>query len=143
MGKLGSNKFFKFVGDLVSFRTPLSRVIIFSFIFLFFIFLPFDSIEGLPTKCIFKNVIFPFLFNGHCPESGLFKDCECPGCGMTRALSELIHGNFISAIEYNPLVILLVSVMLFLIIKDVIVLLRNFKIGLFLSRNNHPKNKIS
>lgn len=29
----------------------------------------------------------------------------CPGCGGTRALLELVQGNFIQSIKYNPIVI--------------------------------------
>lgn len=133
LNRIFLKKLRKFFGDLVSFRTPLSRIIIFSFIILFFFFLPFGSIEELPTKCVFKNVIFPFLFNGDCPDSGLFKDCECLGCGMTRALSELLDGNFKKAAEYNPLVFPLVFVILFIIIKDIIILFKNYKIKFKLS----------
>ncbi|MHC1698260.1 MAG: DUF2752 domain-containing protein [Geobacteraceae bacterium] len=32
---------------------------------------------------------------------------ECPGCGMTRALSSLAHGDVISAIHFNSLVVII------------------------------------
>ena len=31
----------------------------------------------------------------------------CPGCGITRALVALVHGNFLQAFRYNMLVIIL------------------------------------
>jgi len=32
---------------------------------------------------------------------------DCPGCGMTRALSAMAHGDIVSAFHYNSLVILI------------------------------------
>ena len=39
----------------------------------------------------------PFLF---------FTGCYCPGCGTLRAINRLLHGDAISAIDYNPLPVL-------------------------------------
>lgn len=36
---------------------------------------------------------------------------HCPGCGSTRALHQLAHGNFISAFRLNALAILAVPVL--------------------------------
>ena len=32
---------------------------------------------------------------------------HCPGCGMTRACGHLLHGNVLSAVRDNPLVLLI------------------------------------
>ncbi len=32
--------------------------------------------------------------------------CNCPGCGALRATYCLLHGDFISAIKYNPLLVI-------------------------------------
>ncbi len=37
-----------------------------------------------------------------CPFRAL-SGYPCPGCGMTRAFSALAHGEFLSAVIYNPL----------------------------------------
>ena len=36
----------------------------------------------------------------------------CPGCGATRALAALVHGNLVQALVLNPLVILLLPIVL-------------------------------
>lgn len=33
--------------------------------------------------------------------TGLF----CPGCGSARALHQLLHGNFLAALDFNPLMV--------------------------------------
>ena len=52
------------------------------------------------------------LYTSFNPEtSALFPSCpfhkltgyQCPGCGMQRALHEILHGNFKTAFLYNPL----------------------------------------
>ena len=40
-----------------------------------------------------------------CPFLGL-TGFHCPGCGTLRALHQLLHGNVIAALGYNPLTVL-------------------------------------
>ncbi len=40
-----------------------------------------------------------------CPFLGL-TGYHCPGCGTLRALHQLLHGNVLAALGYNPLTIL-------------------------------------
>jgi len=47
---------------------------------------PISYVESGPTICLFK------LTTGH----------DCPGCGMTRAVSAALHGQFERAWRYNP-----------------------------------------
>ena len=57
-------------------------------------------------------MIFLILFNPS--ETEIFPPCPffwmtglyCPGCGSLRAVHELFHGNFISALSLNPLLII-------------------------------------
>lgn len=44
-----------------------------------------------------------------------FLGLYCPGCGMTRAILSVIHFDFISAFYYNPLVIALPYVAVYIL----------------------------
>jgi hypothetical protein len=55
-----------------------------------------------------------YLFFFQPGRTGIFPACpfhtltglNCPGCGTTRGLHELLHGNLIGAFELNPLMTL-------------------------------------
>ena len=40
----------------------------------------------------------------------------CPGCGSTRALHQLAHGHLAEALGYNPLTVLLLPVIAYLVV---------------------------
>jgi len=48
-----------------------------------------------PTSC---HLYPPCLFH---VVTGLY----CPGCGSTRALHQLLHGNLVAAFRFNPLMV--------------------------------------
>ncbi len=58
-------------------------------------------------------------------KSGFFLVCPfrkltgftCPGCGSTRALHRLIHGDIIAAFQFNPLFILALPLMLYVLAR--------------------------
>ncbi len=63
-----------------------------------------------------SGAAYLFVFEpGH---TGIFPLCPfrtvtgfaCPGCGTTRALHQLLHGNFIGAFELNPLLLVTLPV---------------------------------
>ena len=43
-----------------------------------------------------------YAFYPQCPFHQLF-NLRCPGCGATRALFALVHGDFVAAIHFNAL----------------------------------------
>lgn len=114
----------KFILDLISFNTPKARVVSLSAIISFFILLPTKYVECLPAKCVFKHFILPLIFNDKCPVNGLLANCECPACGMTRAMSRLLHGDTSGAYAYNRMVLLVLFVMLTVIAYNVYLVLR-------------------
>jgi hypothetical protein len=56
---------------------------------------------------------------------GIFPPCQlhkltglwCPGCGSTRALHQLLHGNLMTAFRFNPLAILLLPLVAYLAVR--------------------------
>lgn len=63
---------------------------------------PREAIAALPTICLFKR----------------FADIECYGCGMTRAVHALVHGDVAGAIAQNVLVVPLAAAVASLAIAD-------------------------
>jgi hypothetical protein len=64
--------------------------------------LPTEFLNIVPSICLFKN-----LFG-----------IECFGCGMTRAISSMLHLNFSEAISYNRLVIIVLPAAFIFLVKD-------------------------
>jgi hypothetical protein len=64
---------------------------------------PTPWLEHAPTVCLYRNLF------------GL----RCPGCGMTRALSALLHGEFAQAFLYNRLVVVAFPAILGVVLFDV------------------------
>lgn len=75
-------------------KTNFNRVV--NILILLIVFTLFVIIFILDTKipCVFKSML----------------GISCPGCGMTRAIHEILHFNFFQSIKYNilalPLVVL-------------------------------------
>ena len=57
-----------------------------------------------------KTGVFPI-----CPFRAL-TGFNCPGCGTTRALHQLLHGHVVAAFELNPLTILLLPVLVYALV---------------------------
>ena len=55
-----------------------------------------------------------YPFYPRCPIHQ-FTGFECPGCGLTRALAALIHGQFIQAIHLNALILILIPASIYLL----------------------------
>lgn len=66
-----------------------------------------------PTLAVAILAVVPATEDGPtvCPFA-LFTGTACPGCGMTRAASRLIRGDFAAAMSFHPLVPAIVVVAL-------------------------------
>jgi hypothetical protein len=82
----------------------IGRISVFACVLIFFSIIPTKFIEGGPTVCVFKNLM----------------GIECPGCGMTRAFSCILHGDLISAISYNRLAVVVFPLFCFILLKDIV-----------------------
>jgi len=66
-----------------------------------------------------------YLFLFEPGRTGFFPPCpfrtftglSCPGCGTTRALHQLLHGNVLAALELNPLLALFLPLLAFILIS--------------------------
>jgi len=73
-----------------------------------------------------------YLFIFEPGKSGFFPICPfrfltgftCPGCGGTRALHQLLHGNFETAFTLNPLLLIAIPFLLFFLIRYTVITLR-------------------
>lgn len=63
------------------------------------------------TYLYFNDPNEPGHFPG-CPTKTLF-GIDCPGCGSTRAVYALIHGNVTRAADHNVVLVLMVPFLLF------------------------------
>ena len=72
----------------------------------FLAIVPVDVIALGPTLCLFKR----------------FFGVECFGCGMTRALAMLLHGDMAGALQHNRLVLVTAAFLLALAVRDLYML---------------------
>jgi hypothetical protein len=64
--------------------------------------IPTEILASLPVICVWRTLLH----------------LECPGCGMTRALSSALHGHLYAAVAYNRGVVLVLPAALIVIIRD-------------------------
>ena len=111
-----------FLFDLISFNTPLSKVVNLSGIFIFLWSIPQNLISYSPFQCVFKNFLFPLFFRS-CPASGLFIGCNCPGCGLTRGMVKFLHGDIKGAVEMNIFTPILFFAMSIMLLKNLLMII--------------------
>ena len=77
------------------------------------------SIWGL----LLLGALYVFAFEPG--KTGIFPPCvfrqltglQCPGCGSTRALHQLLHGHFVAAFTLNPLFVIAIPLLLYVLLK--------------------------
>lgn len=71
--------------------------------------------------CFVLGGIFFLFYTFNPTEHSFFLSCPfkhitgyyCPGCGSQRAIHQLAHGNIISALSFNPLMVLSLPVVIY------------------------------
>jgi len=66
-----------------------------------------------------------YLFFFEPGKTGFFPACpfrtltglSCPGCGSTRGLHRLLHGDIVSALKFNPLMVLFLPFLLYALVR--------------------------
>src|SRR5712691_3460895 len=84
-----------------------------------FLLIPTSWFESRRSVCLIRNV---FSIN-------------CPGCGMTRAISCVFHGNFKKAFHYNRLVVLVFPLLGYVWVRSVMTEYRRYT---FMKRKMYP-----
>lgn len=75
---------------------------------LLFILVPTAALETGYSICLFKNVFGQ----------------DCPGCGMTRAISRVFHADFVGAFYQNKSVVVVFPLLCFIYTQKVAALYR-------------------
>ena len=78
--------------------------------------------------------VYIFIFEPG--KTGFFLDCpfrvmtgfNCPGCGTTRGLHRLLHGDIVGAFQFNPIMFLLLPILLFVLIRHTIAVIRRMPV---------------
>ena len=76
------------------------------------------GVVGVVVGVAFVGVVLLWFFDpsqgGFFPPCPLFKvtGLQCPGCGTTRALHALVHGDVAAAVRWNPFTMGLVPLVL-------------------------------
>jgi hypothetical protein len=73
-----------------------------------------------------------YLFFFEPGKTGFFPSCPfrlltgftCPGCGVTRALHQILHGHFYTAFTLNPLFLLAIPFLLFALLRYSAIVMR-------------------
>ena len=86
---------------------------------------------GLGIVFLFAILPSSFRFPGALCPSYRWLELNCPGCGLTRAIQALSHGDLSGALHYNPLVIFVAPYLSYLVTKNVACVLfkRRLRLG--------------
>jgi hypothetical protein len=119
--------FWKFILDLISFNSPLAIVINLTLILLIFSFVPTSNLRYLPIRSLYGDFIIPLFFNNSCLAHGFFTNCGFYSVGQTRAISNFLRGDFVSAYRSNKLIFILFLALLAVLIINIIKIYKKYK----------------
>src|SRR2546423_3733951 len=88
--------------DRLRWVARLLRNLFFPATFVALALMKMQSLDRMPVVCVYR-----ILFG-----------VRCPGCGMTHAFCAVLHGHFISAFGYNPLVIIAFPFFSMIVFRD-------------------------
>ena len=89
---------------------------------------------GIIIFLVALPILYLFLFN---PTSGnYYPPCPfyyltgyyCPGCGSLRGMHQLLHGHIIKALDYNPLMVLSIPFIIYLVFSQYDIKLKGKKL---------------
>lgn len=74
--------------------------------------IPTSWLEARPPVCLIRKVF----------------GVKCPGCGMTRAISSLAHGDIRKAVRYNRLVVVVFPILCYTWATSLLAALRKYRL---------------
>lgn len=75
---------------------------------------------GVPALFVSAYIIKPALTKLPLCSVKLFTGIDCPGCGLTRSIAFLTHGQIRKSIDYHPLGIIIALWIVYMLIRTVI-----------------------
>ena len=92
-------------------------------------------------QILFCFIVLSVLYFHSPAENSFFPKCifykftslYCPGCGTSRALYYVLHGDFLKALKYNALFILLLPLIIYIFISYLLNLFFENKVKINLS----------
>lgn len=93
------------------YEKSLLKMCVFLLIPMFFLIIPTSSLERLPSICLIAPLIGK----------------PCPGCGMTRAISSLLHGDPRAAFHFNSNVIIVLPLLSIVYLRTLLRSMNNLK----------------
>jgi len=118
------SKFWSLAYRQAGLGSPKAVVVSFSVVFMALAVIPTAFLGQPGSLCIWHRFVLPWIFHNYCPQSGLFANCLCPGCGITHAMSRLLHGDIIGAYNYNHLIYIVAAVVIIVYITNIIKLIK-------------------
>lgn len=106
--------------EITTLSTPRARVVVFSLFLIFLALFPTQYLGEKGGHCIFHSFLFPLI---------LKQSYYCLGCGLTHAVSRVMHGDFLGAYYYSKMIILVFPLILVILISDIIKLAQISKSG--------------
>ncbi|MDQ2904768.1 MAG: DUF2752 domain-containing protein [Ktedonobacteraceae bacterium] len=94
-------------------RIALGKIAAYLLLPLGFVLIPVSWFEARRSICLIRNLCgFP-----------------CPGCGMTRALACVLHGDFKKALSYNKLIVLVFPLLCYVWLQSVSAEYRRYRLS--------------
>jgi hypothetical protein len=77
---------------------------------IFYSYLPEKTLSIIEIPCLFKTIF----------------ECECPGCGITRGVKNLLHLQLDVSLEYHKLSIILLFLIFYVSVSQVLTIYKKY-----------------
>lgn len=93
-------------------------------------------LTGVPALfvCAYMLALHPLILKAPLCAVKMFLGLDCPGCGITRSLTQLTHGHFRESIRMHPLGIFLALWLCYMFLREITAVIRGRTLPSLLSR---------